>query len=107
MQDIPNKKCTVCNKHFPFTEFHKNKNGKYGVESRCKPCKKEYSKPINRNYYLKHRDEFIEKSKRRGEVIKNSESIKCDMCPGKYKGDQRSRHYRTKMHIKALEDVKQ
>jgi len=34
------KQCTKCGKTKPVTEFHKNKGGKYGVQSRCKVCRK-------------------------------------------------------------------
>jgi len=33
------KQCTKCGKTKPLTEFHKDKGGKYGVQSRCKACK--------------------------------------------------------------------
>ena len=41
------KTCTKCKVEKPLTEFHKRKNGKYGVNSQCKPCTLER----NREYY--------------------------------------------------------
>ena len=36
------KKCSRCGQWKPISEFHKTKNGKYGVRSECKICIKEY-----------------------------------------------------------------
>jgi len=33
------KQCTKCGKTKPLTEFHKQKCGRYGVQSRCKVCR--------------------------------------------------------------------
>lgn len=32
------KKCTACGEHKPFSEFYKNKGGKFGLFAKCKPC---------------------------------------------------------------------
>ena len=32
------KTCTKCNKEKPLSEFHREKNGKYGVRAECKEC---------------------------------------------------------------------
>jgi hypothetical protein len=39
MDLIQKKTCISCNEEKSITEFHKNKNGKYGVHSKCKKCK--------------------------------------------------------------------
>lgn len=36
------KTCTTCKVGKPTTEFHKKKDGKYGVDSQCKECRREY-----------------------------------------------------------------
>lgn len=38
------KKCNTCNKEKPITDYHKQKNGKFGVRAKCKDCCKEYRK---------------------------------------------------------------
>ena len=43
------KTCTICKKVLPLNFFNKNKNGKYGVSSRCKECHKEYIKTYRKN----------------------------------------------------------
>lgn len=32
------KRCTGCEKRKSYNEFSKNKHGKFGLQSRCKPC---------------------------------------------------------------------
>ena len=32
------KACTTCQEEKVISEFHKEKNGKYGVKSKCKDC---------------------------------------------------------------------
>ena len=46
---MEHKVCTLCNKNVPATSeyFHKKKNGKYGLGSRCKECQ---AKRINSAY---------------------------------------------------------
>ena len=43
------KKCTICKKVLSLDFFNKDKNGKYGVSSRCKECHKEYMVIYRRN----------------------------------------------------------
>ena len=44
------KVCTKCKVEKELSEFHKSKNGKYGVNSRCKVCIKKYDKERNEEY---------------------------------------------------------
>lgn len=44
------KKCKKCNIEKPFSDFHKNKVGKYGLENKCKQCVNDYYQ----NNKLKH-----------------------------------------------------
>jgi hypothetical protein len=48
------KKCSKCAEEKPLSEFHKKKDGKYGVGSRCKSCIKAYSK----TYYEANREKI-------------------------------------------------
>lgn len=36
------KTCTQCNQEKDFSEFSKHPNGKFGLQSKCKSCHKEY-----------------------------------------------------------------
>jgi hypothetical protein len=48
------KICNVCFIEKPINEFHKDKNGKFGVGGKCKLCKKEHSiidYKNNKSYY--------------------------------------------------------
>ena len=56
------KVCTTCNKILVANEinFNKKKNGKFGLESKCKKCRKEYQKEWreeNKEYYKEWREE--------------------------------------------------
>ena len=68
------KECSKCNNIKPLEEFHKKKKGKYGVESKCKLCKKEYDKQrklknpekikeIHKNYREKNKEVILEKQR--------------------------------------------
>lgn len=47
------RSCTVCKIVKPFSEFRKNKKGKYGIDAQCKKCRYEkHSKP----YYLANKE---------------------------------------------------
>ena len=52
-----NKKCTTCKLVLNISNFQKQKNGKYGVTSICKNCKKEY--------WQKNKQKFSEAAKKR------------------------------------------
>jgi hypothetical protein len=55
------KVCTTCKVEKVITEFHKEKNGKYGVKSKCKECFYEYKrnnpkeKEYRRTNYVRHK----------------------------------------------------
>jgi hypothetical protein len=53
------KKCTACEKEKPFSEYGKNKKGKFGLKSKCKPCLKLYDK----TYYENNKDEHKQRMK--------------------------------------------
>lgn len=69
------KKCTKCGEWKPFSEFYKQKGGKYGLYSSCKECKKDTYK----EYYNNNKERIQEKTKeyysnnkeRKQEYIKN------------------------------------
>src|SRR5690625_4333685 len=50
------RECNSCSKVKPFKDFYKNKTGKYGHSSKCKPCSKQYG----RKYYSDNKDERLE-----------------------------------------------
>lgn len=58
---IPQKRCTKCGRLLPATTEHFNKinGGKYGLNSRCKPCVKIYSD----QYRANNRDKISEYQK--------------------------------------------
>lgn len=56
---ITYKKCTMCSEIKNITEFYKNKNGRYGVQAKCKPCYKQRNKEI----YEKYREKYLNKVK--------------------------------------------
>ena len=43
-QEINTKICSSCKEEKQFTEFHKQKSGKYGIQPKCKVCKLQYGK---------------------------------------------------------------
>ncbi len=54
------KKCLICKKFKPLSEFHKCKGGTYDRYSYCKPC----SKIKNKRWNRKNRKRHIERVKR-------------------------------------------
>ena len=56
------KQCVMCKEHKDIADFHKKKNGKYGVNSRCKPCSYEYGKKYSdaniKRYRAKNREKI-------------------------------------------------
>ena len=62
------KVCTTCNKILVANEinFNKKKNGKFGLESKCKKCRKEYQKQWreeNKEYYKEQRRKYYKNNK--------------------------------------------
>lgn len=45
--------CTKCNIEKEFTEYRKDKKGKYGISSRCRSCRNK----VDTAYYQQHREE--------------------------------------------------
>lgn len=67
--DCPLKRCSVCTQELSLDNFYKQKDGKYGVTSRCKPCllasNRKYANPEKQKEYSKrysatHRDKVKE-----------------------------------------------
>ncbi len=80
------KVCTKCKKELQATTeyFRKSKNGKYGVDSVCKECKREIYKE-NREIILKKQKKYYEENKDKKQqkkeyhkqwVIKNKERVR-------------------------------
>lgn len=64
------KQCKKCKQELPLDKFYKSKYTKDGYRSYCKECDKEN----NRDYYLKHRKDLIQKQKEYTEA--NKEKVK-------------------------------
>ena len=69
------RNCTKCKQTKPFSEFHKKKGCKYGINSVCKKCnienaKKHYyknykhSKQVRQEYYKKNKEKIRQKQKK-------------------------------------------
>jgi len=77
----PLKKCSKCGELKPFSEFHKKKNTKDGLQSQCKMCNKKYyennkekMKEYNKKYYENNKEKIKEYKKEYNE--NNKEKIK-------------------------------
>lgn len=64
-KEVDNKVCTECKINKPFSEYHKNKNGRFGLHSKCKCClnfktkewnknNKEYKREKSKEYYKEY-----------------------------------------------------
>lgn len=63
------KTCNKCGRELPLTEYHKRKEGKGGVQAKCRSCCKEY----HSNFYKANKDRFVERQKHYNE--ENKEKI--------------------------------
>lgn len=95
------KTCTKCGETKPLDGFHKAKGGRYGVNSKCKPCVAENHRRYreknrdkiaeqHRHYWKENRDKLAEKRRRYYEA--NRDKIL-----------ERSRHYYEENRNKLLE----
>ena len=101
---IGERECTKCHDILPFSEFHKSKNGKYGISCVCKLCtskikKKIYAEnpelvrsysipaPYTNEYYLKHRAKFRETQKR---YYARNREVLLQKCKDKYQEKKNS-----------------
>jgi hypothetical protein len=62
------KLCNGCKIEKPFSEFHKQVHGKFGLRGQCKPCAYKYNiktaKDRAKKSYIKHREKRQEYSKK-------------------------------------------
>jgi len=96
--------CTKCGDPKPFSEFHKSKNGKYGINCVCKSCCSELKKKLyaenpelvksyskrpsyTNEYYLKHRAKFRETQKR---YYARNREVLLQKCKDKYQEKKNS-----------------
>ena len=110
------KKCSVCKKEKPISEFHRNSSSKDGIRSNCKDCYKEWriknisnERERNRVYYQsekgkkrlskyksenchKLRAKYIIKNDIKKGKIKRASSLKCYHC-GKQAEDYHHPNY--------------
>lgn len=75
------KKCTTCHNKLPANNeyFAKKKNGKYGLDSRCKKCDadyrlkhREHTKEYHRLYYIKNKEMIAERNRKWHQENKSS-----------------------------------
>ena len=57
------KVCTKCKVEKELSEFHKQKNGKYGVKGQCKVCINQQNRERKKEYYEQNREQIIQKRK--------------------------------------------
>jgi 5-methylcytosine-specific restriction endonuclease McrA len=64
--DTITKLCCVCKQNLNFSEFYKDKTGKFGLQSKCKGCSKSAGKQYRienpdyrKNYQVEHRDRLL------------------------------------------------
>lgn len=80
------KKCYKCKLEKELDEFNKDRNGKYGLSSKCKLCSSETFK----EYFNSHKDDIYMHCK---------EYVVCEDCFGKYKRYNKTAHLGTHKHI--------
>jgi len=61
------KRCTHCKNEKPFSEFHKQPHGKFGLRGRCSVCATMFRKPIDpaktKYYYEKNKEKIAARAK--------------------------------------------
>ncbi len=69
IEDPSTKRCLKCKELLPLSAFGKRKNGRNGMQSRCKKCCKEALRPQDhlrrKEYYLENRDSIRPKNNAR------------------------------------------
>jgi hypothetical protein len=77
-EEIPEgfKKCSKCDKTLPKEDFHANKNGKYGLRSRCRACISLYGKEQRMKKKISAKNKKLEELK---EKNKNAYFV-CKSC---------------------------
>ena len=72
--NIEMKRCIMCGKLKPLPEFHKKRDGKYGVQSRCKKCQKDCAAEYynNNKKYIKEKSTEYRKKNSKRTAIRNS-----------------------------------
>jgi len=66
------KKCSGCLLDLPFEKFNKCKQASFGIHNHCRECQKK----TRRNWYLKHREEELEKSCAYGKTTESKAAAK-------------------------------
>ena len=93
------KKCGKCKEEKPLIDFHKKKGGKYGVEGRCKKCKKQYRQD-NKERIKEYRKQYYQENKERRKQYRkqhyqeNKERIKQYHKQYQQKNKERIKQYR-------------
>ena len=69
------KTCTKCGEEKALTEYHKHKSGKYGVQSKCKRCVKEYMHEYSRRPEVLERQYNYDRSPEKVEKLRLYEKL--------------------------------
>lgn len=103
------KTCTKCGVEKEISEFHKKNNGKYGRESRCKLCKKEYDrvqklnnpekyKQIHKRYRENNKKKILTRQRKRN--IEKKEDV------NKYQRDYRNKRRKEDPLFKLSDNIR-
>ena len=86
------KRCYKCKTEKILDDFYKDRNGTYGVSSKCKIC----SAATFKEYVEKNKDKFYERGK---------EYVLCEDCFIKYKRYNKTEHLKSKKHIEGKKTI--
>ena len=81
---MPTKRCTTCGRTKPVTLFFKDKKGKHGVGSRCKPCFAKYFRKFYKKHKARYHQHSVESTARSKEAVMRlikEAGGKCTHCP--------------------------
>lgn len=66
MENVVLKRCSLCGRTKPVSEFDKHKAGKHGLRSRCKPCNRLES----RNTYKRHPESYKRRAREFQKILR-------------------------------------
>ena len=81
MPDAPPRKvCSLCREELPTSAFYEHPHGLHGVGSKCKPCARDYARPLAREYYRQNREKVLAKkaaiyAKRKAKAAKRRKAV--------------------------------
>jgi len=86
------KKCYKCKIEKSIDDFYKDRNGTYGVNSKCKLCSSDSFK----EYYKNNKEKFD---------MHNKEYVVCEDCFNRYKRYNKTKHLKTLKHINLTKEI--